>query len=169
MSHRVKSVLAAMAAWQLLCLAVSWLFGPTIGAMIFSAFTTCCGDPHANYTAYTAVALRVVNACLTAPATLLALWLIHRLDHSPIRAIRFLTFFLAWEIAVVTTLLAANDLQLAWMIHKFLWTIFGPFDEMYSFRNLALHRLIAWLICTVPIGCLSLWWHGRSKPEPAGS
>ena len=76
---------------------------------------------------------------------------------------RLVACSIAWELFLVPVLVCAYLSNLHYKISQLGWAIIGPPRDLYGFANAALPRLIAWLICTVPLAVLALWFYGQAK------
>ena len=47
------------------------------------------------------------------------------------------------------------------MINWLGWSIFGAPENIYSYTNLLLHRVLAWLILTTPVAWFALCLYSR--------
>jgi hypothetical protein len=65
--------------------------------------------------------------------------------------------FGGWEMVVVAILICSYEVGFPYMVNQLGWALFGPPENIYSFGNLVLHRIIAWLICTTPVAWMVLW------------
>jgi hypothetical protein len=161
MSIRLKALTTTMAAWQVTCLAMYFVFGLIIGQLVVTAYTAWFGDIHQSYGRFERLSTYLGFAVITSTATTISLWLFARLLHRPMKWKLSGMTFVSWEVAVVAVLICSYEVGFAYRIHQFDWALFGPQENLYSFRNLILHRIIAWLLCTIPVSCLTLWIYGR--------
>ena len=75
----------------------------------------------------------------------------------------------AWEAAVVAILIWSYEVGFPYKINQLGWAIFGPPDNLYSFHNLMLHRIVAWLICTTPVALVGLFFdRWLAGPDTSG-
>jgi len=156
MLKRRTRIVIALIAWQLVSIAVmrseEFILGPLIAWCYMAAF----GDVQDSYARYAWIAVSTAYFQRTTIATFVSLIVFEKLSGREIRWWRLAITFLAWEAVVMMALLAAYKLQLFWFFHEIDWAIFGPPESIYTFRNIMLPRLLAWLVCTVPIGIVAL-------------
>jgi hypothetical protein len=150
-------MLVALATWQLCCRLLIVLYRPTFGRIVEASYSAWVGDIQANYGLYARLTAYLVIVLVTTPATLLSLRLLHWLCRSPGGWMCTGLTFAAWQAVVVPALIWSYEVGLAVKISDLRWELFGPPAEIYSFSNLVLPRLIAWLVCTVPVACAGLW------------
>lgn len=160
MSNRGKSLLAAIVAWHLSCLALMFAYPHTVGRVVVSAYEACFGDIQASYGTFERVATYVAIITVTAPATALTLALFEVFARPPTGWRRKVLSFLGWQAAVVATLTWSYEVGFPYTVNQLGWALFGPPDDLYSLRNLVLPRIIGWLICTTPPALVVLWLHG---------
>jgi hypothetical protein len=156
-SSRLGLMIITTLAWQLMCLALLLVYPFTVEPAVISTYSAWIGDIEANYGKFDRAATYLGIAVVTAPATAIALFLFDRLSQSQARGRVFVIVFLGWQVAVVLALIGSYETGLAYRINQLGWSIFGPPDDVYSFRNLVVPMMIAWQLCTTPIAFLALW------------
>jgi hypothetical protein len=149
--------LATIAAWHVVCLAVLFVYEPTVGRVVVAAYTAWFGDIQASYGTFGRVAEYFGLLITTGTATGVSLWLSDVLSRQRPAWRRKTTVFAVWEAAAMIVLIWSYEVGFPYMIHELDWTVFGPVDDLYSFRNLVLHRIVAWVLCTTPIAWVALW------------
>jgi hypothetical protein len=65
------------------------------------------------------------------------------------------------EVLVVLVLVSSYEIGFSYSLNQLGWAVLGPPDNVYSFQNLVLHRIIAWLIETTPVSWTALWLHSK--------
>ena len=73
---------------------------------------------------------------------------------------RMLVTLLAWESVLLTFSIVAEKLNLSWHIHQLVCAVFGR-EDLYSFTNLVLHRVLAWLLYSTPAALMGIWLFGK--------
>jgi len=144
------------------------IFYQRVGSkFVLSVYTTWFGDVQASYGRYERLATYFGFVIITLPAIMASLRLIDRLSHRSPGWKRMIIAFGAWQLAVVAILIWSYESGLSFKVSQLEWTLFGPPDDLYSFRNLVLHRVITWLLCTTPIAWLVLLGYsvcGKARP-----
>jgi hypothetical protein len=171
MSHRAKSIAGAIVMWQLACLVMYYTCSFCVWSVFTLVYIAWCGDVQASYITFYRVGTYVWIIVQTAPASLMTLWFFdffawHAVPPGPLGVRRrkpLLLMFVAWQIGVVAVLIWSLETGFAEKIHMIDWELFGPIDEIYSFRTLVLPHLIAWLICTTPVAWAALWVHDKGS------
>jgi hypothetical protein len=161
MWRRVRAQLIAIMIWHLACLAMMFFYGRVIRHLVAAAYTAWFGDVQASYGTFERFATYVGILAITSPSTLVSLLLFDRLSHRPVIWKRSVPAFCGWELAVVAILICSYEIAFPYMVNQLGWALFGPPEEIYSFRNLMLHRIIAWLICTTPVAWMALWGYSK--------
>jgi hypothetical protein len=72
--------------------------------------------------------------------------------------------FVAWHAAAVAALVASEELGLFWVFHRIDWILFGTPENLYSFRNLMLPRVIGWLMSSTAAIAMVLWLRDKLVP-----
>jgi hypothetical protein len=168
---------AAIAVWNAVGLAVLILYERVFGRAVVAVYTAWFGDIQASYSTFARAAEYFGLIMMTAIATAVSLWFFEALTRRrPIWRNRAV-IFAAWEVAAVAILIWSYEVGFPYKIHELDWAIFGPSDDIYSFRNMVAPRVIAWLICTTPTALAALlfgaWLAGPkcsgSRPTRDGS
>lgn len=154
-------LLTVIATWHLACLAMVFVYGHIVGHFVVMAYTAYFGDVQASYGMFERVATYLGILVITSPATLISLLLFDRLFYRPARWTRRAAVFCGWELVVVAVLIWSYEVGFPYIVNQVGWAIFGPPENLYSFRNLVLHRIIAWLVCTTPVAWLALWVYSK--------
>ena len=160
--RKLRAFLIAMGAWQLVCLAVIFAYARFSQS---SAYSSWFGSVQTTYGRLAGGYLALV--VLTSPATLLTLTLFDRLWGRPVRGAVLARTFGVWQLVVAAALTCSYELGLPYKINQLGWRLLGPPKEIYSFVNLLHPRLIAWLVCTVPVVLGVLWWYSKSDSRSA--
>ena len=169
MSSRLRSLIMVAVVWQLCCLALILVYRPSIGRAVGAAYARSSGDIQANFGSYERVCTYLAIVLVTTPATVVSLGLLNALM-PPQRSRRYRVLaFGVWQAAVVAALVWSYEIGFPYIVHRIDWTLFGP-AEIYSFRNLMLPRIIAWMVCTMPPICAAWWLFSRCvRPESSGT
>jgi hypothetical protein len=77
------------------------------------------------------------------------------------RRARFASAVVTWEVALLVMCIVAYEFGLPYQINQLGWKLFGPAEDLYSFSNLILPRLIAWLLYSIPASCIGLYVYRR--------
>lgn len=165
MPHRVRNIVVAVTSWHLICLVMLYVYTHGIAQNIVALYTAAFGDIQSNYGIYYRIAILHGYAAITAPASLASLFLFDRLSHRSAGRNRVVCAVCVWQLVVVAVLLGSYEMQFAWWLHQLGWAVFGVPENLYSFRNLALHRIVAWFICTTPVACAALWLYSKNVVE----
>lgn len=161
MSHRARTLWIAIAAWHLACLAMMIVFRDVIAQFVVAAYTACFGNIQASYGSFDRLATYLAIVVITSPASLVSLILFDRLSHGSAKRKRMLVTFAAWQLVVIAVLVWSYEIGFPYMVNQIGWALFGPPEDIYSFQNLVLHRIIAWMLCTTPVAWIVLWGYSR--------
>ena len=140
-----------------------FIYRHTIAHVVLAAYTAWFGDIQASYATYARMATYVAIVAITSPATLIALLVFDGLAHRQLRWKRMLVGFLAWQLLAVATLIWSFESSFPYFLNQLSWTLFGPPENLYGFRNITLPRVVGWLLCTTPVGLMVLWIYPESK------
>lgn len=154
----VRIVLLVSALWQAVFAVQLYVYGYFVWRVVLEAYTSVLGDVQAGIGRYQRLDAYIAFVVMTAPATLAAIFLLcryhgHRPTWKTVSAM-----FLLWELPILTFLAWNFETGLHSTINQFMWTLFGPPDDLYSVRNVVLPRLLAWLLCTLPV-CIAVTWY----------
>jgi len=163
MSLRAKALCATVALWQLTSLALMILYRVTFAQLIVSAYSAWFGDIQASYGRFERLETYSWIIVITVPATLVSLLACDKLSHLRPSWRRHAIAFFGWLAALIAGLIWSYEVGFPYRINQLGWALLGPPEDLYSFTNLFLPRIIGWLICTLPISCLVLWLYGRSE------
>jgi hypothetical protein len=156
-----KAFVAALVVWNVPIFPLMLAYPYTVGELLMVMYVALFGDIQTSYGAFERIAMFVGYASVTLPATLIAVWLFDKLVHRTWRWRRSLLTIAVWEVLVVFVLVSSYEIGFPYALHQVEWAVFGPTDDVYSFQNLALHRIIAWLIETTPVAWIALWAHTK--------
>ena len=165
---QLKPTLIAVGVWQLACLVMMFVYGDLISDLVVAAYTLLFGDIQASFGNFARLATYIRLIVITLPASALTLALVDKLSASKPSLKRKLLTLSWWQIATIFVLGSAYEFSFHYMISQLRWRLFGLPAEIYSFQNLILPRIIAWLLCTTPIVWLAAWTYSRScgsQPE----
>jgi hypothetical protein len=160
-SVNVKAVTAAIVVWNAAVLPMAFAYPYTLGKVLLVTYETLFGEVQASYGAYSRLAMYLGFLAVTLPATLVAIWLFDRLSRRSLTWRQEAPSILIWEVLVILVLVSSYEIGFSYSLHQVAWTVFGPPDNVYSFSNLVLHRIAAWLIETTPVAWTSLWLHSK--------
>jgi len=161
-SSRFKATLIAVSVWQLVCLAMMYVYGYLIGHLVVAAYTLFYGDIQASYGRFERLSTYIGWLVITLPASVVAMAIVDKLSARKGTPTRKLLTVGCWELVTMLVLATSYEFGFPYMINQLGWRLFGPPTEIYSFQNLVLHRIIAWLLCTIPIVSLAVWSYTRS-------
>ena len=161
---------AAIVVWHAVCLAVLSVYRPTIGRVVVAVYAAFCGDIQSSYVTFARIGQYFGLTTTTAMATAITLWFFEALTRRRSTWRRRAIVFASWETVAVAVLIWSYEVGFPYKINELEWAIFGPPDDLYGFRNMVLHRVIAWLICTTPIASAGVlldgWLAGPDSPGP---
>ncbi len=160
---RAKFVLIAIVCWNLICLAMMFIYPHTVGHVVIALYTAYFGDIQASYSTYARISVFVGLVVITTPATLVSLGLCHVLVHKPWSWKLWILAAVVWQVLLIPILIWSYESGFSYKINQLDWAVFGPPVEIYSVRNLVLHRIVAWLVCTIPVGSTVLWAYSRKS------
>jgi len=161
MSKRIKDLLITIAIWHLICLVMFFVFQYFVGRIVVAVYTAWFGDIQQSYGRYERIGTYFEFVVITSPASLLSLRLFNGLSRRKANWAQTFITFVGWEFVAVAVLIGSYEAGFSYMIHQLDWAIFGPNENLYSFRNLMVHRIIAWLLCTTPVAWIALWVHRK--------
>jgi len=166
----MKAILITIACWNIICLAMMFIYPHTVGYVIYTLYTAYFGDIQASYGTYSRIGVYVGLAVITTPATFVSLGLCNVLAKQPSTWRLWGVAAVAWQVLLIPILIWSYESGFSYKINQLGWDIFGPPDEIYSFRNLVLHRIVAWLVCTIPVSLAVLWGYSQisrgDRPKP---
>jgi hypothetical protein len=157
MRGRLWILVVVIATWHLCCLAAMFAYSPTADHVVEIACSWRFDNSRADCGQCERVGAYVALFTVTAPATAASLALVSRLTHCRYGWERSAVAFAGWETAVVWVLVWSYEVGFPNMVHQLSGAMFGPAEDVFSFRNLLLHRLIAWIVCTTPPALVALW------------
>jgi hypothetical protein len=155
------STLLTIVAWNLACLVMLYIYSYKIVPVIAAAYAACYGDIQASYGRFEWIATISAFVVIPLPPTFASVRLYEALVQRQGDWRRVVVSSIAWELSLVPVLICSYLLNLQYKIHQLVRAISGPPENFYSFTNLVLSDLIAWLICTVPVGLAVLWLHEK--------
>ena len=136
-----------------------------IAPNIVALYTAAFGDIQLSYGIYSRIAIFHGYAAITAPASLASLCLFDRISHRSSNWSQVVLAVCLWQLVVVAVLVGSYELGFDWWLHQLGWTVFGAPENLWSFRNLVLHRIVAWFICTTPVACAALWLYSKQAKD----
>lgn len=160
-SVNVKAATAAIVVWNVAVLPMMLAYPHTLGKLLLVTYEALFGDIQASYGAFSRVAMYLGFVAVTLPATLVAVRLFDRLSRRSRRWRQVALSTFIWEVLVVLVLASSYEIGFSYSLHQIAWAVFGPPDNLYGFRNLVLHRIMAWLIETTPVAWTALWLHSK--------
>ena len=168
LSRPTRSTLLTILAWNLACLVMFYVHSYVIGPVIVTAYTARFGDVQASYGRFAWV--MTISAFLVIPLlpTFVSVRFYDALVRRPSDWRRVVTSSIAWELLLVPILIWSYVFNLHYKLSQLRWAILGPPENIYSFSNLLLPDLIAWLICTVPVGAAVLRLHDKTAGHSIG-
>ena len=164
-SSQVKSTLIAVSVWQLACLVMMYVYGYLIGHLVVAAYSLFYGDIQASYGRFERLSTYIGLLVITLPASVVAVEIVDKLSARKGTPTRKILTVGCWQLVTMLVLATSYEFGFPYMINQLGWKLFGPPTEIYSFQNLALHRIIAWLLCTIPIVWLAVSIYTRSRPS----
>ena len=153
----------SIAAWHLIALVMYYVYGWVLVGFVTAAWTAWFGDIQASSGWYWRASSYAFIATTTFAATVASVRLFDALSGQPWRCKLAAITILGWEALVIPVLIVSYEIGFAWMITEFRFDAFGPPKETYTFGNLILPHLLAWLILTTPVAWVSLWVHSHGR------
>ena len=163
MTLQLKLLLISIAVWHLTCLTMMFIYGHTIAHVVVAAYSAWFGDIQASYEAFARLATYVAIVAITSPATLITLLVFDSLIRRQPRAKRMLVGFLIWQLLAVVILIWSFESGFPYVLNQLAWSLFGPPEDIYGFRNLVVPRVIGWLLCTTPVAVAVLWQYSDAN------
>lgn len=161
MSKRVRVILATTTVWHLVCLVMLYVYQYCIGPIVVALYTAAFGDIQSSIGIFTRLTIFLGYVVTTSPASLMSLYLFDRLSQRSMNWSQVAFAVCVWQLVVVTVLVGSYEMGFEYWLHQLGWSVFGAPEDLYSFRNLFLHRIVAWFICTTPLACAVLWVYSK--------
>ncbi len=156
-----KPLLWTIVCWQSICLALTVVYPSTIQQAVTASYSARFGDIQSSYGTFERMSVYLYLLIITTLATLVSLRVYDLSGRRSWSRRAWSLVAVAWQILVLAMLIESYETGLAYKIHRLDWAIFGPPDDLYSFRNLVLPQLVAWLVCTIPASLAALWMYSR--------
>jgi hypothetical protein len=151
MRRITRAVWLTILAWHLLCLAMLYIYRDIIGPIVTAAYENWYAKVQATYGTFERLHAFVSHVCITVPATIICLRLFARLSAQRTTWKVTGTVFALCEGLLVAVLTCSYETGFHYHVNQLGWAVFGPPDNVYSFVNIVLHRIITWVFCTTPI------------------
>jgi hypothetical protein len=166
---RFRTTLITVIDWQLTCLLFAKVYDHFIVDLIVAGYPLIYGDTEDSYRTFARFAPHIALLVVTLSATIVTLPVIEKLAGCRASAQQKLFALFAWEIVVMGVLVWSYESSFSFLLHTIDLYLRGQTVETYSFRNQVLPRLVAWLVCTVPVGWLAvtLYYHRHKTQPPA--
>ena len=158
---RFTATVVAVGVWQTVSLVMMFAYRHVIGHLVVAAYTASDGDIQASYGRFERVGTYIALVVITLPASILTIVLYNKLSGLLTNRKRMIFTVCVWQMIVLAVLTWSYELGFPYMINQLGWRLFGPPTEIYSFMNLVLHRIIAWLLCTMPVSWAAVWIYSR--------
>ena len=140
--------------------------GYAIGWVVYSVYTAHFGDIQETYSTYHRAVTYTVIIVVTALATAMGVALLIVMEGRRATVRHTIGTFVAWHAAAVVALVASEELGLFWVFHRIDWILFGTPENLYSFRNLMMPRVIAWVLSSTAAIAVVLWVRAKLAPLP---
>jgi hypothetical protein len=163
---RVKAICISIVCWELICLGIYAAYSQASSTLFDAMYFACIGHPLASFDTYSRLAEYVGFLQVTIPATALSSSLFIILLRDKWRWRSLLPTLVIWQVGVLAILIWSYEIGFTSMLNDIGWLIFGVPDNLYSFSNLMLHRIIFWVLCTAPIAWVALCLHPIDRNEP---
>ena len=160
-----RSMLLAIVAWNFGCLLMLYMHAYAIAPVIVAAYTVHFGDIYASYVRFYWIATISGFFVISSLPTIVTLWFYDALVLRTSHWRRVVVSAVGWELLLLPVLVCSQVFNLHHKISRLRWAMVGPPHEIYSFTNLVLPHVVAWLICTVPVGVAVLWFYRRLGPD----
>jgi len=162
-ARKIKALCGTIVCWELLSLGL-YLFHYHIGGrLVTEAYKALVGDPQADFGTYDHVAHYAGILTMTFPATVASLCVFNVLSRRKWQWKPALLTFIGWQVCVVGISIWSYENGFAYRISQIRWMFFGAPADVYSFVNLGLPRMIAWVISTAPIAWVALCLYPRDE------
>ncbi len=155
------AILTAVVAWQAVCVAMMVVHHYFTAPLMLSAYTALFGNVQASYGWYSRIAAYVGVIVTTSPATLVGLRLFDVLSRRSPAPKQIVVAFWLWQMVVFTVLICSYEAGGSYKINQAVWALFGPPADLYNVANFVLPRIIAWLLCTIPVSWFALWRYSK--------
>jgi hypothetical protein len=146
-----------------------YVFGYVIGPVIVNAYTARFGDVQASYGRFEWVMTTSAFVVIPLLPTFVSVRFYDALVRRPSDWRRVVAASIAWELFLVPVLIWSYVFILHYKLSQLGWAIWGPPENIYSFTNLLLPDLIAWLLCTVPVDVTVLRLHEKMAGQSIGT
>ena len=166
MPRRAYAALVSIVIWQFVSVAGLFVVSHTLRPIVTWAYEACFGsiqNSHGGYERLLIYLQIIISASFAAFVSLQAFDLVckQRVNWVLLRRV-----FFRWQLIIVGLLIASFELRFAWRLHQLDWALSGPPSDIYTFRNLFLPRILAWLCCTVPPSWFALGRYSRLTNPP---
>ena len=158
---RFKTHVVAIGMWQVTALAMMFLYGNAIGHIVVAVYTWRYGDIQSSYGRFERLSTYTGLLLITLVASVAAIAIVAKLLPYKCTLKQNVLVAVCWQSVTMILLAGSYEFGFPYMINQLGWRMFGAPTEVYSFQNLVLHRIIAWLICTIPTGILAVWFWSR--------
>ncbi|MFO0911419.1 MAG: hypothetical protein U0795_00560 [Pirellulales bacterium] len=160
---RTSTIIMGVGIWQLVWI-ISWLiYSSSLVYLVTTGYTAIYGDVQASYGRFDRVSIYIALSVTTLPACALTLAWYHRYTGRPVNRMKTAIVLGCWQLFVLGLLVWSYEVGLPYRISQLRWRLLGPPAEIYSFSNMVLPRIIAWLLCTVPVSWGALWVYSRRQ------
>lgn len=160
---RTKTIVMGVGIWQLVWFISGLTYSNSLGYLVIAGYTALYGDVQASYGRFERVSIYIALSVTTLPACVLTLAWYHRYTGRPVNRMKTAIVLGCWQLIVLGLLVWSYEIGLPYQISQLRWRLLGPPPEIYSFSNMVLPRIIAWLLCTVPVSCVALWVYSRGQ------
>jgi hypothetical protein len=158
--------LVAIAAWHVACLAVRLACGAAVVRVVAATYSEWFGHVQASFGRFDRIATYALLIAATAPACALSLLAYDALRRRRVRFASTAAAFALWQLTVVAVFVCSYEVGFACWVHELDWAVFGH-REIYSYRNLVLPHVVAWLVWTTPVAWAVLRLYARAPSRQA--
>lgn len=152
--------------WQLVAGSMMLVYRHGISWAVMAGYTAMYGDIQTSYGSFDRVSTYVALGVVALPACVLTLTWYHRYTGRTISRRSLALILGGWQMLVFLLLVLSYETGLPYRINQLHWKLLGPSADIYSFSNLVLPRIIAWLLCTVPVTWGALWVYTGGQGDP---
>jgi len=158
----VRATMVAVVCWQVAFTLLAYVYSYTISPVVELAYSSGFGDVQIGMSTFSRFATYFGLLTVTLFASSITLLVVQILVRRRVAMKRTAVVLIVWEVVVMAILTLSYEIDFPYLLHEMIWRLFGQTDDLYSFQNLVLHRIIAWLLCTAPPSWFAVKAYSRS-------
>jgi hypothetical protein len=166
MPRRAQAFVLSVVFWQLACVASLIAFSRTLTPFVTWIYEGWWGSIQNSYGCFERLVVYLQIIVGTTLATLVSLRAFDLICRQRVNWVLVRRVFYSWQIIVIGLLIGSHEFSFAYKLNQLVWTVRGPPDNIYSFTNLVLPRILAWLCCTVPVSWVGLRFYSNLTTRP---